>query len=75
MADDHSGKEHGRRDARVDDRSQRTSWPTHKLAVSESDGGVLRAEADVFMGQGDRFMLTLVRSEQKTLPRGGDSAP
>ncbi|MFN9720457.1 MAG: peroxiredoxin family protein [Planctomycetota bacterium] len=38
------------------------------LAVSEIDGGVLRAEADVFMGQGDRFMLTLVRSEQKTLP-------
>lgn len=37
------------------------------LAVSESDGGVLRAEADVFMGQGDRFMLTLVRTERKQL--------
>lgn len=37
------------------------------LAVSQSDGGVLRAEADVFMGQGDRFMLTLARTERKAL--------
>lgn len=38
------------------------------LAVSESDGGLLRAEAEVFMGQGDRFMLTLSRTERKQLP-------
>jgi peroxiredoxin len=38
------------------------------LAVSEVDGGVLRAEAEVFMGQGDKFMLTLARTERKQLP-------
>ena len=37
------------------------------LTVEAATGTTLRAEADVFMGQGDQFRLTLARSEVKTL--------
>jgi peroxiredoxin len=37
------------------------------LTVDASSGITLRAEADVFMGQGDQFRLTLARSSSKQL--------
>ena len=37
------------------------------LTVDAADGMTLRAEADVFMGQGDQFKLTLARSSVKPL--------
>ncbi len=40
------------------------------LTVDAASGTTLRAEADVFMGQGDQFKLTLSRSSMKTLEQG-----
>ena len=37
------------------------------LTVDAATGATLRAEADVFMGQGDQFRLTLVRTSVKPL--------
>ncbi len=37
------------------------------LTVSASTGIILRAEADVFMGQGDQFRLTLTQTSRKVL--------
>lgn len=38
-----------------------------KLTVDTSSGVTVRAEADVFMGQGDQFRLTLARSSSKPM--------
>jgi len=40
------------------------------LTVDASTGFLLRAEMDVFMGQGDQFVLTLARSASRPLPEG-----
>ncbi len=37
------------------------------LTVEASTGQILRAEADIFMGQGDQFQLTMARSSVKPL--------
>jgi|LauGreDrversion4_2_1035121.scaffolds.fasta_scaffold00180_26 peroxiredoxin len=37
------------------------------LQVDATSGTLVRAEADIFMGQGDQFLLTLVRSATKRL--------
>ena len=38
------------------------------LQVDATSGILVRAEADIFMGQGDQFLMTLVRSATKSLP-------
>jgi peroxiredoxin len=49
----------------VDARERRGRQQT--LTVEASSGITLRAEADVFMGQGDQFRLTLARASSKQL--------
>lgn len=38
------------------------------LVADAASGFLLRAETDVFMGQGDQFVMTLARSESRPLP-------
>ncbi|MFM7165184.1 MAG: peroxiredoxin family protein [Planctomycetaceae bacterium] len=44
------------------------------LQVDAATGILIKAEADIFMGQGDQFLLTLVRSGTRKLPENENTA-